>query len=388
MPTHDSYNIKKPLLKDDKWLIFPESIFSHISTMDCTDAMEGKCYTDKSFNECIDMCDKSPECNYGYYISNLPAKNICIPLRDRNINSNPVYRIRNKNIYQEMENANSRVFVNKLKYPFPPEQANTLFYQDNVTIKNMETGYLLETSPLLGGDDGTHVTFSKTGDLIVQVLQVPPDLSSGTQYVSVKYGDTLVFNIPNTSLIMKESISGNKMEWDPRDYTIAKNISYTLYPITQGKQIGDNVSYSDVFSIHTKDSILGIDPKSLVEKLYHTDYKQARDKGHNITFKFTPKMKGWYCDNDAICKEIPLEKIHVNNKGIGTYNGLAVGRNPGCFGVCKYKIKDQPHLYPFDKYTDDPKHGNNDNTINVWAIIIISILLLGYLIFLVISKNA
>lgn len=383
--SHNSYNIKKPVLKDDNWLIFPDTIFSHINTMDCTDAIEGKCYTDKTFDQCIDTCEKSPECNFGYYISDLPGKNICVPLRDRNFDSNPSYRLRTKNIYPEMEKGHTKVFISKKQYPFPPEQANTLFFEDNFIIQNLETGFFLETSPISGGNDGAKVSFTKNGDLIVQVLQVPPDLSAGTQYVSVKYGDPLVFNIPNTTLIMKEHKNSDRIEWDPRDYTISKHVAYTLLPVTPGKNIGDEVKYSDVFSIHTKKSILGIDPQSFVEKLYYENYKDAKDNHHNVTFKFIPKMKGWYCDNNSTCQEIELEKMTVNDKGIGTYNGLAIGRNPGCWGVCNYKIKDQPHLQPFDKYIETDDNGNN---MIVWLIIISFILLIITLVFVFKSKRA
>jgi hypothetical protein len=385
MPSIDSYNIKKPQIKDDNWIVFPDTIFSHINTMDCTDAMEGKCYTDKTFDQCIDICDKSPECNYGYYISNLPGENICVPLRDKNSDSNPLYRLRKKSLYPEMENARTRVFVNKKQYQFPPEEANTVFFMDNFLIQNIETGYFLETSEFTVGNENVGVKLDTKGDLIVQPLQVPPDLSAGTQYVTVKYGDQLVFNIPNTTLIMKESGDRNKMDWNPRDYNISNDVSYTLIPVTPSKKIGDVVNYSDSFSIHTNNSILGVDSHSFIEKIYYSDYKHSKDSGYDVTFKFIPKMKGWYCNNDAVCTEISLEKMTVNDKGIGTYDGFAIGRNPGCFGVCKYKIKNQPHLQRFDNYTNVGYTNQNNNY--VWVILISSIVLIGSLIFIFRSKR-
>lgn len=63
-------------------------------------------------------------------------------------------------------------------------------------------------------------------------------------------------------------------------------------------------------------------------------------------------MIGYYCDNYQTCQPISLEDIVIDKNNIGTYNGLAVGRNPGCWGVCKYKIKDQPHLQKFEEYED------------------------------------
>ena len=176
-----TYDLEKPLLKDKKWLIFPNTIFSHLSTMDCNDAMDGQCYTDKTFDQCVSACENSSECNFGYYISDLPSgKNICVPLRDGNIDSNPIYRLRSKQIYPEMDDIQTKVFVDKRKYPFPPEQANTVFFMDNFTIQNTDTNTFLETSPI-GTNPDVGVKFDKNGDLIVQALQIPPDLSAGTQ---------------------------------------------------------------------------------------------------------------------------------------------------------------------------------------------------------------
>lgn len=349
MNTNSDYNIEKPLIKDKKWIIFPNSIFSNLELSDCNDAMEGKCYTNKTFNQCISLCENSPQCNFGYYISDLPGKNICIPLKDHKVDSNPVYKLRNKNIYPALGAATTKVFFKKDKYPFPPEDANTLFFRDNFNIQNVETGTLLETSPI--SSTGEELYFTKNGDLIVQILQIPPDLSTDTHYIPIKYGDPLVFNIPNTSLIMRENPeNNNNMEWVPSDIKLSQDISYSIQPIMKNKKIGDKISLSDTFSIHTNVSILGVNKHSLIEKLYYNTYKQAKNKNKDVTFRFIPKMKGWYCNNNSKCTEIPLEKMVVDNNNTGTYNGFAIGRNPGCWGVCKYKIKNQPRLQPLNSY--------------------------------------
>lgn len=59
MPNYYSYNINKPLLKDGRWYIFPKITFSRIETLDCNDAMKGKCYNTKTFDQCIEDCEKS-----------------------------------------------------------------------------------------------------------------------------------------------------------------------------------------------------------------------------------------------------------------------------------------------------------------------------------------
>ena len=98
------YNIEKPFIKDGKWIVFPNTTVSDIDTMDCNDTMAGECYNNKSFKECVRTCEKSPECNFGYFISNtddINGKDICVPLRDRNVNSNPCGTCGTKSGYSE-----------------------------------------------------------------------------------------------------------------------------------------------------------------------------------------------------------------------------------------------------------------------------------------------
>jgi hypothetical protein len=266
-----------------------------------------------------------------------------------------MYRLRTQNIYTELNRFNSKVFIDKNKYPFPPEQANTVFFMDNFLIENIETKSYLESPPISETEnDISHVSFKKDGDLIVQVLQVPPDLSAGTQYVSARYGDLLVFNIPSTTLIMRPLHS--TMEWISRSFSLSTRTTCFMRPITPNeRKMGDEIQYSDTFSIHSSVSILGIDESSRIERLYYNSHEKAKDNGKDVTFRFIPKMKGWYCNNNSQCTEIPLEKMVVNDKGIGTYDGLTIGRNPGCWGVCKYKVKGQLHLKPLEEYKEGGK---------------------------------
>ena len=66
--------------------------------------------------------------------------------------------------------------------------------------------------------------------------------------------------------------------------------------------------------------------------------------------------------------------MQLDEKSIGRYEGLAIGRNPGCWGVCKYKIANQPRLQPLDVYTT---HKPKPASINIiWFIILPIIILL------------
>ena len=339
------FDIEKPLLKDGKWLIFPNAIFSHLDTIDCNDSIEGQCYKDKTFDECIKMCEGSSECAYGYYVSNKNTNtNICAPIRDLKINTNPVYRLRKKDIYPELKNSTTRTFINKQKYYFPPVQANNVFYLDNLIIQNTETSTILDTSPISDPDQLNFIKFTPGGNLIVEPIQIPPNLSS-EQYIILKYGDKFALNIPHTNLVIKEAGGLDRdLQWDVTTFEILDNISFYLEPLTPGKRKGDDVQYSDIFNIRMDSSILGISNTTfLLEK---------QKKINNSTFRFIPKMIGFYCNNDSKCTPIPLEQMVINDKGIGTKDGLDIGRNPGCWGVCRYKIKNQPRLKQPDVYKE------------------------------------
>ena len=92
-------------------------------------------------------------------------------------------------------------------------------------------------------------------------------------------------------------------------------------------------------------------------------------------------MIGFYCNNDNKCTPIPLEEMVVNEKGIGTKDGLSIGRNPGCWGVCKYKVQNKPLLKPLDEYKD------NETTPSIPLIIFFSLLFIFLIISILVIKK-
>lgn len=348
------YDIKKPLLKDKKWLIFPDTILSDIKTVDCNDTVEGRCHENITFDECIKMCEKSPQCNFGYYIRGAGQKDICVPLLDLGPQNNLIYRLRTKEIYPELKNTDTKTFFDNTVFPFPPEQANNVFFMDNLNIQNVETGFWLDRSPLVTKGKEVFFNRQKTDEpLTVQLIQIPPNLSAGVQYVKVVYGEDLAINIPHTTLIFRESkTDANKLEWVSRTSNLTEASAFRLIPM-DGKKNGDNVLFSDKFAIQTNESFLGVDEHDNLVKLYYSTYEEAQQRGHNVTFRFVPQMEGYYCNDDAQCTQISLVDMKVNDKGIGEIDGMAIGRNPGCWGICKYKVPNQRQLKPLEVYTTE-----------------------------------
>ena len=118
-----SYDIKTPELINDKWLVFKNSVFNELDTLDCDDTIEGKCYEDKTFDQCIDVCDKSNLCAFGYYISRKNNSNLCVPIKNPSDSINISYRLRNQNIYPELDDTVVKTFLDKKVYQFPPADA-------------------------------------------------------------------------------------------------------------------------------------------------------------------------------------------------------------------------------------------------------------------------
>ena len=54
-------------------------------------------------------------------------------------------------------------------------------------------------------------------------------------------------------------------------------------------------------------------------------------------------MTGYYCENQQ-CKSVPIKDIQTSGQS-GTYNGITVERQPGCWGMCKYKIPNKNSFY-------------------------------------------
>jgi hypothetical protein len=357
------HDIEKPLLKDEKWLIFNNTIFSHIETFDCNDTIEGRCYKSKTFDECVKICNDNPYCEFGYYVSTTNG-NLCVPIRDFNKNINPIHRLRNKNIYKEFEDINVKTFINKDIYHFPPVDVNTVFYLDKFIIQNVETSTVLKTSPFTN-ENSKQLKFDKDGGIIMHTRHISS--FSVEKYIKLKYGDKFFFNLPNTNIAIKESEnSDTNIEWGTR-FTTTENIIFYLEPLTKDKKIGDTVSYTDTFIIRADPYyMLGISSTNLLQKQIKPD---------NSTFRFIPKMIGFYCNNDNKCTEVPFEEMEVNDKGIATKNGLDIGRNPGCWGVCKYKVQNQQRLKTFDVY-------KNTFNIKLFIFFFITLLILVIIIFI------
>jgi hypothetical protein len=335
---YSEFDIQHPTIYKNKWMIFDDAVFSNINTLDCSNTVEGQCYTDKTFEQCVQMCDDHSDCTFGYYISNGPSKkkNWCVPIRELTHEINPVRRLRNKNTYPELNDRDAKVFIsNQDTYnTWPPNQLNTVFFFDKFVLYNTETDMSLSSKFPLNNDP---VIFEQLGNLPIQLLEIPPDLDADGRYVSVTYGDKVLFNIPNTIFTMGKSDTDDTLSWESRSFIRTNARSYFMSPVSiqnnesnknsKEKKNGDKIEYGDTFCIHSNVSVVGVEGDQL--KLYYMDYKDAKSNGLNVTFKFIPKSIGFYCD-DGKCKQVSLDKVDSDGK----YQGMQVYRNPKCWNMC------------------------------------------------------
>ena len=363
--TNKMYNIHKPLLKDDKWLVFPNTIFSQLDTLDCNDTIENRCYEDKSFDQCLELCDESPDCSFGYFMKG-EGKDICAPLSNIKLYNNPIYRLRYKSIYpKEMKYFKPQTFFDKDKINFPPEEGNNVFYYDNVYLQN------IETQKMLFIDKQRKPSFIESGknNLVLQLVHIPVNYSSDAQYELVKYGSFIAFNIPSTTLVFRKNLSSDKFEWvSISDLEITDQSGFKINPV---KNIKEAVLYSDTFNLEIDNYFLGVDDNG-----QPTLYDNQINKDYNTTFRFIPNMEGFYCNEKAECTKVSLTDMDIDSNGIGRINGLAVGRNPGCWGVCKYKIPGNPKLLRHQDYDNHQMEKVISNITIAVIIIITSIIII------------
>lgn len=338
------YQINQPLKYKDKWLLFKDTIFSNLDIADCNDAINGICYTDKTIHECIETCDKSKDCGAGFYVeSNL--NNYCVPLNTKEVHQlNPAHKLRRKNIYPELSDNPVTTFINTKIFPFPPNEVNTVFYNDIVSLINTETGF---TPSIIHFDEQglkeTDVTFDDGNVLSIQIRPATSSLDILLNSSPIQYGHNIVFGVPKTSLVM--NYNKDNITWTIKGRLFEKyNPSiFQIIPISDENELGDIVKYGDKFTIKYGD-------KNTVELgIEHLHIVDTNDKGkHNTTFSFESRMNGYYCDKNK-CKTIPIKDITKHGKS-GKYNGNIVTRNKGCFGLCNYKTKQMNLNTPQNKH--------------------------------------
>lgn len=325
-----SYSLSKPYKYKD-WLVFKDSTFVDLNLSDCNDTVDGICRDDLSLKECVDYARTKDGSLSGYFIEG-HGKRICVPLLTTiHKDLNPAYRLRRKDFYPQLKDYQSFAFFNHKDYPYPPELANTVFYEDYFIVENIESGLTIEL-PKDEKLDISHIGLSDKNSLHIQLLPFRGTLSTSQMYIPVEDKIPVLVNIPGTSLVLIQNEGNTKtLGWGARSIVTPQlNDTFKIHSVNGHSPLyyGDElyITYLDHF-------LVCVDEHDRLA-LIHSDYASAKDKELKVTFRFTPKVQAYYCDGQK-CKGVSLEETErIGNRA--EYKGVTVARNPECWGACKY----------------------------------------------------
>jgi hypothetical protein len=261
--------------------------------MECQDTVTGLC-PPLGKEECIDWCEHNDECGFGLF-----RNNTCYPVRSSLRNEiNPFYRMQPE--------VGSTAFT-KL-YPFPPLQANRVFFGDRVKLQNVETGLIL------------HPSFQLR-------LPHPYEYESTTQWIPITTRDHIVLKNIENSLILRPS--GGGVDW-------IKNMSYTIplyntFHITP--TVGEDILYTSEFHLQTT---IG----AYVGFYKGLQSDAARDlvcnpNPHQLvyTFRFIPLEPFFTCQQNQ-CVDVPYTETQPDGRSRTTKSGQRVYEIKNCFYQC------------------------------------------------------
>lgn len=365
----------KPWQYKNKWLVWPETIFDSIETIDCDSTLNGICLSGQTLEQCIEECKNG--CAHGYHIQFENGQSICAPIQKSNYkHKNLVHRLRNKSIYNPiLNNVKVSSFINTDIFPFPPDQANIVFYTDILSLKDYKTGYTVGTKDnTIKVRDKIYLDKDKDKDHNIQILPSKISDSKVVKYQPICYGDNIQILIPSTTLFARESNS-NSLMWESSSGMFhGDDMSFRILPIGNERKIGDILTYDDIFKIqYTDGSLVIVNPNYNYLEL---KYIQPKNETYNYKFQFISKMIGYYCDGKE-SKPIPIKDIETSGK-TGRYKGVTVCRDKECWGICDYLISGTNQKIP---YSDSPPPSKHNYTHIILSIIFLIILSISFYMF-------
>jgi len=329
-------NLPKPWLYKNKWVVWPETALDTMTISNCRDTVRGICETGKTLNECIDQCELS--CGVGYHIEFESGKTICSSIKKSDRPSlNPIHRLKKKETYPELSKVKISTFVNTDIFSFPPEEANVVFFKDILNITDPNSGTFVKAGCSKMNGEPELIYLSKDGKHNLQFLQSVTTSVQIDKYIPVRYGSEIQISTPGTYLLASVSYE-NKLSWklNPEIF-YTKEKSFELIPLDTSKKIGDIVTYGDFFAItyDNRSSIVVMEQEGEPLQLVTGNIEDILNNEKFTTkFSLNSKMVGYYCDGRD-CKPVLIKDMEKMGK-MGLYKGVTVGRDPNCWGVCKY----------------------------------------------------
>jgi len=377
-------DLPRPWMYNNKWAVWPETALDVMEISSCKDTIKGECEVKKSVQDCINECDAS--CGLGYHIEFENGNTICSTIRtDIHKHLNPIHRLKRKDSYPEFSNLKISTFINTDLFPFPPEEANVVFYQDVINIFETANGVSIksETGENIIKEDN-HIYLKKNGKHNLTFSQSVPTLDKIEKYIPVLYGDQVQIAIPGTSLLMCVT-SENELVWNfvPKIF-FTEATTFELVPLDSTKKIGDIVTYGDVFAIcriNDRSSFVVVDEKYSLILVRGNIEKVLNNEKYISKFSIKSKMLGYYC-NEQECKSVKIKDMEAVGKK-GYYKGAIVGRDPNCLGQCKYLKPGADSTIPLSTIAPAPKSSQN---IIILIIAILSMIFIFILSIIIVKK--
>ena len=306
----------KPPYEYQNFYVFDNVILDDLRVSDCVDTIDGECKTNVSLNECIKICSESDDCNNGYYIKAID-KSFCVPLRKSLRNDTFYYsRLKPKNIYPELLNLDTNVFVKK-EEPFPPDRANTVFYTDKLMLKNVKTGKILGIGNRNKKESGDDAIFDNRNFDITILPTIMNTDNSNIQYIPVKNNENINFNIIGSSRYLTGKKDGSivfqkRTEFPTYNFQIITS-STKKAPLYYGEQFQLLFDNKTVVYDETANTI------SLI---------QSPQNANNL-FTLVPDFDVFY-KIDSNCNPIPLSSCDVDGVKAKYKNNICY-RNNTCW---------------------------------------------------------
>ena len=359
------YHINSPTM-DGSWAIFKDVSFDPFKNpRGCSDTIQGICYKNLSLSDCMNSCKKDSRCNAGYFLQD-DDTTYCLDLvTGSSPDVNPSIDMRNKDDFPDTKDLSTYTFINTKVFPYPPDDANIVRYNDIITLHNIETNFNLSTTDSSKG----YIVFEKNSQTKLKLLsQYPHQLIH-----NIRYGELIGMALPETNLLLRQSeyithlfawisiVSWRVFEEDSL-ILIKANENETLPTNPYDGKVGNYIQYGDKFHImYNRTAFLGLDGENKLG-IFSVSKDDMISKQVPFTFQFIPKDNGYYC-NVGKCNSISLDKTVPNGEG-RRYKNQTIYRSPICFGVC-------PNTYQSFFFTNIVKQHPIEITMIVISLILI-----------------
>jgi preprotein translocase subunit SecG len=303
-----------------KWKILKNVMPKNTILDNCASSITGICNDYPTVQECVNECEKSDKCDYGYYIQSKNG-NLCLPM-----NSELHYDYYNPtfNWIKSSDNNPTYAFINTDKIPFPDVDSNSAFFNDVVYLQG-EMGYIYTPRDKIIGNlsDIPIVGVSKEKKTELKISLKNPYNPDFISNASLREGIPFVFTINNTGYILRKSKDNNDMEWVFRG-GIEISDADTLSIILLLSENSNDVYYGQKFLIKYLDGFLTMKN----DKLVYSPGTATLEKTQHFTMESNHSI--YSCINGK-CQQV--EKI--DRKILAPkFNGLDTYRSDTCFNAC------------------------------------------------------